>query len=181
VKGTNVKYDRKYDYWDGTWADCIGRRYASWGTEIYECESRDSAGLNMRHVDTGEVKNISERAIGRTFHEVKPSPGADKLLAFALAHPAVKLAGVVRHLVDIGFEKRADDDRQRPARRPEDYRARAEKIDGAQALIDYNAEHQIWLSAALQRLERLGFVDKAGAVTDAGRSYVEHLRALVST
>lgn len=53
----------------------IGQRYK--GPEgVYLCLSHDQYGFNMKDVNTGEVRSISERAIDRTFHRVRMSYGA---------------------------------------------------------------------------------------------------------
>ncbi len=50
----------------------IGRKFSAWDGEIYYCDSwEENAGYWMTQVKNSEIRrNVSERAIGRTFHQV---------------------------------------------------------------------------------------------------------------
>ena len=49
----------------------IGKRFKAWDGHVYLCDSHeDNHGYWMTRVDDPTVrKNVSERAIGRTFHK----------------------------------------------------------------------------------------------------------------
>jgi hypothetical protein len=51
----------------------VGRRFRAWDGHIYHCDSYDPAcGYWMtREGEPARRVNVSERAIGRTFHEVR--------------------------------------------------------------------------------------------------------------
>jgi len=50
----------------------IGHRFKAWDGNVYLCESEDEDGYWMVQVDKpSERRNVSTRAIGRTFHRVK--------------------------------------------------------------------------------------------------------------
>lgn len=68
-----------FEEWSKT---IVGKRYRSMG-RVYLCTSYDPAGgFWMRSVDSADPREtcISERAIGRTYHEVRMTPGAWRLL-----------------------------------------------------------------------------------------------------
>ena len=53
----------------------VGKRFRGWNltkmeAAIFYCESHDAAGYNMVTDDESYRTNVSERAIGRTFHEI---------------------------------------------------------------------------------------------------------------
>ncbi len=49
----------------------VGKLFKAWDGNIYFCESHDPSGYWMMPTDgSAEWRNVSERAIGRTFHEV---------------------------------------------------------------------------------------------------------------
>lgn len=51
----------------------VGRTFRGWNGERYKCESMDDAGYWMVNVkDPRDRRNISARAIGRTFHLLPP-------------------------------------------------------------------------------------------------------------
>lgn len=59
----------------GRWADSVvGRYYRAWDGRTYLCFAYDPRqGFWMRAVDAGAPRetNVSERAIGRTYHPVE--------------------------------------------------------------------------------------------------------------
>lgn len=64
------------DYEPTSWVkSVVGKRY-KFDFRVYECFAYDPRqGFWMRTVDKGEFRqtNVSERAIGRTFHEDTPA------------------------------------------------------------------------------------------------------------
>lgn len=50
--------------------ETVGRTFTAWNGERYWCDSYDSRiGFWMTNIDNeGDRRNVSERAIGRTFH-----------------------------------------------------------------------------------------------------------------
>lgn len=65
-----------------SWSDCVGKHYRH-GEATYLCESYDMRyGFKMKLVEgvdgwfperkLGHIAEVSERAIGRTYHEVRP-------------------------------------------------------------------------------------------------------------
>lgn len=57
------------------WEECTGKTYKAWDGRVYECVGYDpKQGLWMSTLPDGKAQRItciSERAIGRTFHEVR--------------------------------------------------------------------------------------------------------------
>ena len=53
----------------------VGQRFRGWNlrtnkASVFYCESHDAAGYNMVTEDGSYRANVSERAIGRTFHQI---------------------------------------------------------------------------------------------------------------
>lgn len=63
----------------GQWT--VGKRYRgpqfdATDKGIYDCIAYDwRTGFWMKNIETGEMRDVSERAIGRTFHEVREVQG----------------------------------------------------------------------------------------------------------
>ncbi len=55
----------------------VGKKFRAWDGRVYLCDSYDpSCGFWMQDVDDpSNRRNVSERAIGRTFHEVREKGG----------------------------------------------------------------------------------------------------------
>jgi hypothetical protein len=52
--------------------EIVGKKYRGYDGKVYEIESHDQCGFNIVEVgNPTNRRNISERAIGRTFHEVR--------------------------------------------------------------------------------------------------------------
>jgi len=56
----------------------VGKRYVGWNGHVYYCESHDpQLGFWMLNVDDpSDRRNVSERAIGNTYHPVRMPDGA---------------------------------------------------------------------------------------------------------
>lgn len=55
--------------------DFMGTSWKHSGSARWYCKSHDAAGYNMvNRADPEDEKNISERAIGRTFHQIYMHP-----------------------------------------------------------------------------------------------------------
>jgi hypothetical protein len=132
--GKPATYDGRDAYDPSPWVlEVVGARYTAgdWCKRnggkvlVYECFGYDPRhGFWMRWVDHPEVTNISERAIGRTFHRVEMSWAAWDVLATAVRFGRVPEAG---------------------------------EMEG------------YMVPACIERLRHNGYMDEAGAVTDAGR------------
>lgn len=74
-----------YDAYEPTeWVtQVVGTRYKAWDKRTYLCTGYDPrSGFWMRTVDDGKprITNVSERAINRTYHEVRLTWGAFRML-----------------------------------------------------------------------------------------------------
>jgi hypothetical protein len=68
------KFCTKYFREELTWPNAvIGKKYKSWDGKIYLCDSYEwNMGFWMTDVsDPTNRRNVSERAIGRTFHAIR--------------------------------------------------------------------------------------------------------------
>lgn len=93
--------------------EVVGRRYRGWDA-LYECIGYDPRhGFWMQQVDAPHTRrNVSERAIDRTYHQVWLTPGAWRLaqhirelgrLPTQAEAPDVTLAGATYTLRDLGM------------------------------------------------------------------------------
>jgi hypothetical protein len=74
AQGNRAPYTGRDVYEPSEWVQkVVGKRYRAWNSEIYLCTGYDPrAGFWMRNVlDEGDLRNVSERAIGGTYHEVR--------------------------------------------------------------------------------------------------------------
>ena len=76
--GSCVEYKGSLSYTPTTSdRSTVGKKYKAWDGRTYLCFGYDPRhGFWMRSVDGGETRqtNVSERAIGRTYHQLREAP-----------------------------------------------------------------------------------------------------------
>lgn len=72
---SGADYDGTEVYQPSEWVQhVVGKRYAgAWGEGVYECTGYDPrCGFWMQNINDGaDLRNVSERAIDRTYHRIR--------------------------------------------------------------------------------------------------------------